>query len=92
MAKIVENDKGFKVINLSREDAASLGFGVYNSGVCLCTNCNKPCTEDIHYIAALNDTMCKDCYEEWVKGAKRYSEDIPIEERNFNYYKKDLNL
>ena len=29
MAKIVDNDKGFKVISLSTEDAASMGFGMY---------------------------------------------------------------
>lgn len=44
MAKIVNNDKGFKVISLSTEDAT------------------------------------------------RYVEDIPIEERNFNYYKEALGL
>lgn len=93
MARIVNNDKGFKVINLSIEDAASLGFGLYGSGACICMHCNKGClSEDIHYIAVLNDTMCKDCYEKWLKGAKRYSEDIPIEDRNFNYYKEALGL
>lgn len=92
MAKIVENSKGFKVIKLSIEDAELLGFGIYGSGVCVCSRCNKPCVEDIYYIAVLNDTMCKDCYEEWIKNAKRYSEDICFEERNFDFYKKGLNL
>lgn len=92
MAKIVENNKGFKVIKLSLEDAELLGFGIYGSGACLCARCNKPCVEDIYYIAVLNDTMCKDCYEEWVKNAKRYSEDAYFEESNFDFYKKGLNL
>lgn len=93
MAKIVNNDKGFKVISLSIEDAASLGFGLYGSGACVCMHCNKGCLSgDIYYIAVLNDTMCKDCYEKWLKGAKRYPEDIPIENRNFNHYKEVLGL
>ena len=93
MAKIVNNDKGFKVINLSTKDAASLGFGLYCSGACVCMHCNRVCVSgDIYYIAVLNDTMCKDCYEEWLKDAKRYSEDIPIEDRNFNYCKETLGL
>jgi hypothetical protein len=93
MAKIVNNGKGFKVISLSTEDAASLGFGLYGSGTCVCMHCNKSCLSgDIYYVAVLNDTMCKDCYEEWLKDAKRYSEDIPIEDRNFNYYKEILGL
>lgn len=28
MAEVINNDKGFKVISLSTEDAASLGFGI----------------------------------------------------------------
>lgn len=93
MAKIIDNDKEFKVISLSTEDAASLGFGIDGSGTCICMRCNKGCLSgDIYYIAALNDTMCKNCYEKWVKSAKRYAEDIPIENRNFNYYKKLLCL
>ena len=93
MAKIVNNDKGFKVISLSTRDAASLGFGIDGSGACVCMHCNKYCTDgDIYYIAVLNDTMCKSCYEHWLKEAERYSEDTPIEERNFNRYKKILGL
>lgn len=93
MAKIVNNDKGFKVISLSTEDAASLGFGIDGSGTCICMHCNKGCRSgDIYYIAVLNDTMCKNCYERWIKSATRYTEDIPIENRNFNHYKEWLCL
>lgn len=93
MAKIVNNDKGFKVISLSIKDAASLGFGLYSSGACVCMHCNKGCLSgDIYYIAVLNDTMCKDCYEEWLKDAVKYADDAPYEEQNFNCYKEALGL
>lgn len=93
MAEIVKNGKGFKVISLSVNDAASLGFGIGGSGACVCMRCNKGCLSGgIYYIAVLNDTMCKSCYEHWLKGATRYSDDIPIEDRNFNYYKEALGL
>lgn len=92
MAKIVNNDKGFKVISLSIEDAASLGFGLYGSGACVCMHCNNIIKGDIYYIAVLNDVMDKECYDEWYKGATRYTEDIPIENRNFNHYKEVLGL
>lgn len=93
MAKIVNNDKGFKVISLSKEDAAFLDFGIYGLGECVCLRCNKICSnEDIYYIAVLNDIMCKNCYEEWIKDAERYSEDVFIENKNFNYYKSMLGL
>lgn len=93
MAKIVKNDKGFKVISLSTEDAASIGFGLYGSGACVCMHCNKGrLSGDIYYIAVLNDTMCKDCYEEWLKDAVKYADDAPYEEQNFNRYKEALGL
>ena len=93
MAKIVNNDKGFKVISLSIEDSASLGFGLYGSGACVCMQCNKGCLSwDIYYIAVLNDTMCKDRYEEWLKDAVKYADDAPYEEQNFNRYKEALGL
>ena len=93
MAKVINNNKEFKVISLSTEDAASLGFGIDGSGACICMSCGKRCLSgDIYYIAVLNDTMCKNCYEKWVRSAKRYTEDIPIENKNFNYYKKLLRL
>lgn len=92
MAKIVNNDKGFKVISLSIEDAASLGFGPYGLGACVCMHCNNIIKGDIYYIAVLNDVMDKECYDGWYKGATRYTEDIPIENRNFNHYKEALGL
>ena len=92
MAKIVNNDKGFKVISLSIGDAASLGFGPYGLGACVCMHCNSIIKGDIYYIAVLNDVMDKECYDRWYKGATRYTEDIPIENRNFNHYKEVLGL
>ena len=93
MAEVINNDKGFKVISLSTEDAASLGFGIDGSGTCICMSCNKGCLSgDIYYIAALNDTMCKNCYEKCGRSAKRYAVDISFENRNFKHYKKLLCL
>lgn len=100
MAKIVNNDKEFKVISLSDEEAASIGFGIWYRNdedtddlhSCICIHCNNTIKEDIYYIAVLNDVMDKECYDRWYKGATRYTEDIPIENRNFNYYREALGL
>lgn len=92
MAKIVNNDKGFKVISLSTREAQVLGFGIEGSGACICMHCNNIIKGDIYYIAVLNDTMDKECYDEWYKGAKRYTEDIPVEDRNFKNVKEALEM
>ena len=83
MAKIIKNAKNFKVVQLSKKDAAHLGYGYTTKGNCLCMRCNEDCRDDIYYIAVLNDTMCKDCYNKWVASAHYYADDAPIEEANF---------
>ena len=36
--------------------------------------------------------FCKKCYEHWISNAIRYTEDILYEERNFEFYAKQLDL
>jgi hypothetical protein len=92
MAELVKNDKGFKVIKLSAEEASKLGWGIDYSGECICTDCNELISGDIYYVIVLNDTMCKECYEEWYKKAVNYAEDRGYEERVFKNISKLLGL
>lgn len=97
MARIVENDKGFKVIALSTKECESLGWGIMmdtqdlHHGM-ICMHCNNIIKGEIYYIAVLNDVMDKECYERWYAGAKHYSDEVFIENRNFNYLKEVLSL
>ena len=90
MAKLVKNDKGFKVIKLSVDEASKLGWGLSGSGDCVCMQCNKLISGDIYYPVVLNDTMDKECYEEWCKDAINYPEDRKYEERAFQRIAKLL--
>ena len=92
MAELVKNDKGFKVIKLSADEASKLGWGISGSGTCICMHCNNLILGDIYYPIVLNDTMDKECYEEWYKDAVNYSEDRKYEERAFQRVAKLLNL
>ncbi len=84
MAHKHENEKGFLVIRTELlEEALRLG------GIAICDSCNKS-NYTGYYIAVLNRWYCDKCYEEWYAGAKRYTEDIPIETRNYNHYSKIL--
>jgi hypothetical protein len=90
MASIVENEKGFKVIKLSEDEARFLGWGVPEGIICM--GCNEIIKGDIYFPCVLNDTFDKDCYEEWIKEAKYYPEDSKFEDRVFNYLKELLML
>lgn len=54
--------------------------------------CNNPILGDIYYPVVLNDTMDKECYEEWCKDAINYPEDRKYEERAFQRIAKLLNI
>ena len=60
MAKLVKNDKGFKVIKLSVDEASKLGWGLSGFGDCICMQCNNPISGDIYHPVVLNDTMDKE--------------------------------
>jgi len=86
MAKIIENEKQFKVIEMSYVEAM-----ICFANCCpVCDRClNRKCNKG-YYIAVLNEWFCKKCYENWLKTAKKYDDDIEIENRNFEYYKNLL--
>ena len=80
--KVVENSKGFRVIEMSMVEVNGL-----LGGLGICDSCNNASFTG-YYIAVLNSWFCPQCYEDWLKRAKRYEEDIPIEERNFERVKR----
>lgn len=100
MARVVQNDKGFKVIALSHEEGERIGWGIWyrndedTDDLCgfLCMYCNTPIKGELYYVAVLNDVMDEKCYNKWYNSAKHYSDDVFIENRNFNYYKEALGL
>lgn len=91
-----ENKKGFLVMEGPAQDFGAIGCGI-DGGVCVCDYCNKGIlpSQKCYYIAVLNMIKCEECYEEWIDYATRYSEDIPVEERNYHNFKtrlKEVNL
>lgn len=83
MAKVIQSEKGFKLIETSRLEIVELG------GLGICDSCGNTAETGV-YIAVLNSWYCKECFEKWHKRAKHYAQDSRIEERNFNVYKSLL--
>ena len=82
MANIEENKKGFKIIQVSRIEMVDKcdSFGI-------CDSCNET-AETGFYIAVMNQWFCPKCYQNWYRRARRYPEDVAIENKNFEFYKK----
>ena len=81
MAKRINCKKGFKVISLTPKEAKTIGFGIHEG--CLCMECNNIIKDNIYYIAALNDVMDEECFNNWLETAIHYSEDARVEDSNF---------
>lgn len=96
MAKKYDNDKDFLVIEMSiREAAFTCNFGVITSNgipIIIDDNTNEVILGNVYYVAALNLVFSKESYKDWYKNATRYEEDIPYEEKHFNYYAKRLGI
>lgn len=82
MARLINTEKGFKVIEMTQEEAKQLGWGTPEG--CICTFCNRIISETIYYVPVLTDTMDKECYEEWYKDATYYPEDASFEQRDID--------
>lgn len=100
MARIVKNDKGFKVIALSHEEGEALGWGLRTRSEdntedkyhFLCMRCNHDIEGELYYVAVLNDVMDEECYNKWYNSAKHYSDDRFIEDRNFERVKEAIEM
>lgn len=85
MAKVIENKKGFKVIEISRRELVEK-LSIYGA-LGICDFCNGTNNKG-YYIAVLNHWYCPECYESWLKRAKYYTSDSAVENRNFEQYKQ----
>lgn len=86
MAKVIENKKGFKVIELSLSEV-NKAFG----GLGICDDCNKASFTH-NYIAVLNSCYCPECYKDFEERATYYPEDSKVEKSNFENASKKIGL
>lgn len=83
MAKVVDNYKGFKVLEITRQEMMDklTRYGCLG----ICDMCHRP-TSVGYYVAVINQWMCKGCYNDFIKSIDRYEEDMKIENKNFNRF------
>lgn len=98
MAKVYNNQREFLIIQINAHEATELNFGIPVTGlnnVCLCETCNNECKpEDIYYVAGINEVMCKDCVEDYVKNMNHYIDDdsLNYEINHFNVIADKLDM
>lgn len=90
MAKDYKNNNGFKVIELSVEEATNIcNFGI--GGFIVCDTCNNHFAKgNCYYIPVLNRCMCKECCDDFIDNNNICDEDRPYENKYYEYYKEKL--
>lgn len=89
MARIVKNYKGFKILEIKREEMLDKLSRYGSLGIC--DSCMRPASVG-YYIAVINQWFCEDCYKDFLKTIDRYEEDERIENKNFEHYCKIFNV
>lgn len=94
MAKKINNNKGFLIIETTLDEAINkCMFGYQNE--LICDQCNKTIEdkdEVIYFIAVLNMAFCKECYEDFIAKSKHYEEDEDFEKKQYNVVAELLGL
>lgn len=77
--KEIVSPTGYKVIQLTRLEAAAIEFGN------ICDRCNSITNDDMYYVAAINQLVCHNCYENKISKYPKYKDnnDIMIENNNY---------
>lgn len=86
MASLWNNDKNFKIIEMSWRECAAI-----TDSWALSDCCGQNSSEEmLYYIAILDQYYCKTCLDAWLSGAKKYKSDIEKEQLNFINVKHKL--
>ena len=98
MAKIYKNNKNFLIIEMNGEEASDLGFGHEVTG-CLnaivCGTCNASIEhKKIFYVACINEVLCEDCIEDYIKNMSHYTDidSLKYEINHFNIVAQKLGM
>ena len=98
MAKVYTNDKNFLVIEMNGAEASGLNFGIEIPGclnAIICGGCNSQIEhKGIYYIAGINEVMCKDCADDYVKNMSHYTDvdSLKYEINHFNIIAQKLGM
>lgn len=97
MAEIIKNDKNFLIIKLNNKEANKLNIGMFenvDNDIFSCGSCKITGNNPRYYIAAINEILCEDCMNDFVKNMSHYTDEnsLKYEVKHFNYCANRLNI
>ena len=86
MAKIFQNDKRFLIIEMPWREYVAI---TDSFGQCDCCG-EYDSNMTFYYVATVNASFCKTCFDAWYSGATHYKVDMQKERYNYNDKKAKL--
>ena len=81
-AKLNYIKQGYSYIKCTADDCFDWG------GMAICDDCGERMQDDVYLIFILARAYCPKCFENWIKRAKRYEDDIYLQkQRHLDWYK-----
>ena len=82
-AKLEYTKQGYSYIKCTHKDCFDWG------GLAICDDCSESMIgEEVYLIFILGRAYCKKCFEDWIKRANRYEEDLDLQkQRHIAWYK-----
>ena len=88
MAYKYKNKQGHLIINMTPEEAKTIGFGIIDNEIYYLIdyqdNSDLSSAKELSYIAVLNDVMNATKIESWCKHHSHYAEDTKYETKAYN--------
>ena len=90
MAEVIKNDKNFLIIKLNEKEANKLNIGIFenvDNNILGCGSCKITGNNPRYYIAAINEILCEDCMNDFVKNMSHYTDknSLKYEVKHFNH-------
>lgn len=74
--------QGYSYLKCTKKDCFEWG------GAAICDYCGESMTADVYLIYILGRAYCPKCFEEWTQRAKKYEEDLYLQEQNHERWYK----
>lgn len=73
--------QGYSYVRCNNKECYNWGGG------CICDSCGEVMHNKIYLIYILNSAYCENCFKEWSKNAKKYDEDLKMQNaHHIDYY------
>lgn len=74
--------QGYSYLKCTAQDCYEWG------GAAICDDCGEHMTEEVYLVYILARAYCPKCFDDWIKRATRYEDDLQLQKQNHERWYK----